>query len=439
MFWRFNMKMVKSLLLGTAAGLVAMSGAQAADLPVKAKPVQYVKICSLYGAGFYYIPGTDTCIKVGGFIRAEYNINAGGSFNPIKVGNFTRDLAENTIRVRAVISIDARAQTEYGTLRSYINTGWNTTNGVDSLYVPRGFIQLGGFTWGKAQSFYDFYSTPAYSNTTNVWGADTGGGGDTVAAYTAQLGNGLTATISLEDPLTRRTGIYSPTVATAAYAAGPELPDLVGNLNIAQTWGSAQIMGAVHQVNSSYYTPGTAATGHPSDAYGWAIGAGVTVKLPMLGAADSLSVEGDYTEGALKYAGGGLGSFLITHGQSTGGGFAADAVFTAGSSLQLSKGWSVVGGFQHSWTPQWKTSLYGTYGEVQYGSLAVSGADWNYSQVGSRTIWSPVANLDLSVDVMYQTLSTAARGTFGAIPAGNTVDDQSAWQAIFRVQRNFWP
>ena len=77
------MKMVKSLLLGTAAGLVAMTGAQAADLPVKAKPVQYVKICSLYGAGFYYIPGTDTCIKIGGFVRAEVNFNAGGSFAPI--------------------------------------------------------------------------------------------------------------------------------------------------------------------------------------------------------------------------------------------------------------------------------------------------------------------------------------------------------------------
>src|SRR5674476_1514959 len=101
------MKMVKSLLLGTAAGLVAMTGAQAADLPVKAKPVQYVKICSLYGAGFYYIPGTDTCIKVGGFIRAEYDLNAGGSFNPIKSGAFTRDTADNAIRVRAVISIDA--------------------------------------------------------------------------------------------------------------------------------------------------------------------------------------------------------------------------------------------------------------------------------------------------------------------------------------------
>ena len=60
------MKMVKSLLLGSAAGLVAVAGAQAADLPVKAKPVQYVKICSIYGAGFFYIPGTDTCIKIGG-------------------------------------------------------------------------------------------------------------------------------------------------------------------------------------------------------------------------------------------------------------------------------------------------------------------------------------------------------------------------------------
>ncbi len=71
------MKMVKSLLLGSAAGLVAVAGAQAADLPVKAKPVEYVKICSLYGAGYYFIPGTDVCLKVGGFVRAEINFNAG--------------------------------------------------------------------------------------------------------------------------------------------------------------------------------------------------------------------------------------------------------------------------------------------------------------------------------------------------------------------------
>ena len=73
------MKMVKSLLLGSAAGLVALTGAQAADLPVKAKPVEYVKVCSLYGAGFYYIPGTDTCIRIGGHIRAEVHVNSRGT------------------------------------------------------------------------------------------------------------------------------------------------------------------------------------------------------------------------------------------------------------------------------------------------------------------------------------------------------------------------
>ena len=74
------MKMVKSLILGSAAGLVAMSGAQAADLPVKAKAVEYVRICSLYGAGFFYIPGTDTCIKLGGYLRVDTTFNGGGAY-----------------------------------------------------------------------------------------------------------------------------------------------------------------------------------------------------------------------------------------------------------------------------------------------------------------------------------------------------------------------
>ncbi len=209
------MKMVKSLLLGSAAGLVAIAGAQAADLPVKAKPVQYVKICSLYGAGFYYIPGTDTCIKIGGWVRAEVNVNSLGSFNPYHVQNLDdRGKAEAYWRTRAITTIDARSQTEFGTLRSYLAGGWQWDNGGPSapgpanigsnIYLYRGFIQLAGFTAGRAQSFFDFYSTPAYSNTTNVWGSDTGGGGDNVFAYTAQFGNGLSATLSAEDAVSRR-------------------------------------------------------------------------------------------------------------------------------------------------------------------------------------------------------------------------------------------
>ena len=438
------MKMVKSLLLGTAAGLVAMTGAQAADLPVKAKPVQYVKICSLYGAGFYYIPGTDTCIKLGGWVRAEYDINAGGSFNPIKVSTYNRDSADNTIRARSIISVDVRNQTEYGTLRSYIAAGWqSTTTGTttstgtaaaDAVYFPRGFVQLGGWTWGKAQSFYDFWNTPVYTNTTNVWGADSGGSGDTVAAYTAQLGNGLSATLSLEDPLYRRVGITGPGVANPGYAAGPQYPDLVGNLNVTQAWGAAQIMGAVHQVESEYYVPGVPSSGNPSDAYGWAIGGGLTLKADMIGKGDTFTVEGDYTKGALKYLGSGIGSFAISHGVSKGAGVAVDAIYAAApvkTGLQLTSGWSVIGGYKHYWNPQWNTSLYASYGAIEYGNLAPAGSNWNYEQIGSRTVWTPVANLDLSVDVMYNKLGT------NKVVATNT--DQSIWQAIFRVQKNFWP
>ena len=74
------MKMVKSLILGSAAGLIAVGGAQAADLPLKAKAVEYVRICSLYGAGFYYMPGTDTCIKFGGYLRADTIVNSGNDY-----------------------------------------------------------------------------------------------------------------------------------------------------------------------------------------------------------------------------------------------------------------------------------------------------------------------------------------------------------------------
>jgi hypothetical protein len=100
----------KRLLLAAAAGLVTAGGAHAADMPVKAQPVQYVKICSVYGDGFYYIPGTDTCLKLGGYLRvqAEYNMGNGGvaaGTNATEDGQarFTRDLTNDVnYRVRAV-------------------------------------------------------------------------------------------------------------------------------------------------------------------------------------------------------------------------------------------------------------------------------------------------------------------------------------------------
>src|SRR5918992_4527363 len=105
------MKMVKSLLLGSAAGLVAVAGAQAADLPVKAKPVEYVKICTLYGDGFYYIPGTDTCIRFSGYVRADYNFNGRTPHVLGANGAQDRTVQRFSTRHRANFGVDTRTQT----------------------------------------------------------------------------------------------------------------------------------------------------------------------------------------------------------------------------------------------------------------------------------------------------------------------------------------
>src|SRR5688572_14413983 len=182
------MRVMKSLLLGAAAGLVATAGAQAADMPVKAKPVEYVKICSAYGAGFYYIPGTDICLRVGGAVRADYYHHATGAFPHIaqvgagSPGTYNRDEDSHAFRGRGYVILDARQNTAYGTLRAFTNVyvSFTTTSAVPAnvAEADRAFIQFAGFTFGRAQSFFDFYSfTGAYANLVTYNSSGTGATG----------------------------------------------------------------------------------------------------------------------------------------------------------------------------------------------------------------------------------------------------------------------
>src|SRR6266478_2049710 len=133
---RPTMKAAKKLILGSAAGLLAIGGAQAADLPVKAKAVEYVKICSLYGAGFYYIPGTDTCIKLGGYLRAEVALGTNSDFTlnqnvTTQGANGARNRLTNyyTARAREDLNIDTRTATEYGVVRTFFDGVFSWTTG----------------------------------------------------------------------------------------------------------------------------------------------------------------------------------------------------------------------------------------------------------------------------------------------------------------------
>ena len=230
--------------------------------------VQYVKICSLYGVGFYYIPGTDMCIKIGGWVRAEYGWGQNGNFAwGWANGNVNNRTTNNSdFRARGYITADARNQTEYGTVRGYIAVGVSENehggdvNASNHFSANRAFIQWAGFTFGRAQSFFDFYSNPATSYWGSFPGSDTGDGGWFVMGYTAQFGNGLSGSIAVEAP--RKTLIYClahcpPSVAAAGRRnqyGGFQAPDVVANLRIDQAWGSAQIMGALHDVNATYYS-----------------------------------------------------------------------------------------------------------------------------------------------------------------------------------------
>src|SRR4029453_9267606 len=116
------MNTARTLILSSAAGLMALSSAQAADLPVKAKAVEYVRICSLYGAGFFFIPGTDTCIKIGGYLRVDTTFNGGTHGAPAwngHLGQQNRYADYFTSRSRMALTVDTRTATEYGVVRTF--------------------------------------------------------------------------------------------------------------------------------------------------------------------------------------------------------------------------------------------------------------------------------------------------------------------------------
>jgi hypothetical protein len=413
------MKMVKSLLLGSAAGLVAVAGAQAADLPVKAKPVEYVKVCSLYGAGFWYVPGTDTCLKIGSYVRVQTSYHAEGGGVPIgandsateAAGRNTRtDTSDLAFRVRAATSVDLRTQTEYGTLRSYLEVGAEVTTGSSSAtnapFFDRGFIQFAGFTAGKIRSYFDVNSFAPYSYSNNRVSGDTGAAGIYGLAYTAQFGNGITASLSLEDGgsggngnsvgstgsrghLTQNlngvAGVSSLAIGanTATYDnKGWTVPDVVGALRIDQAWGYAQIAAALHDASAGYYTSavgdpcGAGANcvtlGHPGDAYGFALTGGFTLNDVLGMKGDQFGMQAAYAQGASGYVTRATGPWVMYNGNNAGFALTNDGVYVGGSSVELTTTWGINGFYQHFWNPKWRSSLYGGYVETDFNSNAKS-------------------------------------------------------------------
>ena len=372
-------------ILAVAGGLVVAGGAQAADLPsLKAAPVEYVRICDAYGAGFFYVPGTDTCLKVGGLVLAEtrafdpiYSI-AGTSFygqgqSHSAVGfipstsQYTNARSRDAYGYGALgrVELDARTKSEWGTLRSFVRvdsyfgssinaaTGAlnglgqgivNTTAGTsvarETTIVNKAFIQFAGLTAGRAQSLFDFYAD-AY-NYANLRGSNA-----TVAllAYTATFGNGFSASLSFEDQASRRAAVGSTIASTGTVTvngisagsfqgtpAGTRVPDIVGNVRLDQPWGAVQVSAAAHQVRASLFASGALATpataysfpALASNSYGFAVQGGVQLNADVIAPGDKLWLQAAYEQGAFGYIAGNNLSF--SYGAVGGNRFYGDGI-----------------------------------------------------------------------------------------------------------------
>jgi Porin subfamily len=292
------MTLIKSILLGSAAGIVAVASAQAADLPTKkAAPVEYVKVCNVGGITGWTLPGSDTCVKFSGYITAQFvggNLNTqynwgtldqaigaientGGTVpallttaagldprNTQRVLLAASNAQQNTTfyrsytgwSVRANFGFDMASNTAYGPLIGHFDLNVDAANGLDPLqygnpsniaYLNTGYLTWAGITAGKAQSFFSF--TGGGDNWANFFSPDRKGFNEPyLMAYTASFGGGFTATISAETPW----GVGASgggTISNGGYFntnSGPQ----VGTFNPAQiTFGGQKwpdIVGALH-------------------------------------------------------------------------------------------------------------------------------------------------------------------------------------------------
>ncbi|MGO4573907.1 porin [Microvirga sp. 2TAF3] len=451
------MKLVQSLLLGSVAGLTFIAGAQAADLPAKkAAPIDYVRVCSTYGTGFFYIPGTETCLRVGGRVRAEYLYSEPIERTDDAVGFY----------VRGRVQLDARTATAYGLLRSVVRfeitrRSGTPLNGVDgtittSPQVAEAFVQFGGLTAGRVISFFsdgdlptEHFGTLRFDDAPDV----------DLLAYTFTFGNGFSATLSIEDGLERRQNdfIAGGFAAVPLAFAGQRAPDLVGNLKYEGTWGGAQLSGAVHQIRSValinpatgpvIFGPGIAGT-VPDTDYGFAAAAYLHANLPTIAPGDAMWLAATYTNGALAYMNGGNSALnvdpfnaLVVNG---GLGLVDAFINPITGDIKRGHGWSIAGGFRHYWTPSIRQSVFGSYMRVEYGrgassvtpaGFVVGLTDFNEWRLGSNIIWSPVSGLDLGLEVIYARVDPRGR-VF--IPAtGLVFGQESGVEGRLRVQRDF--
>jgi len=436
------MNFTKGILLGSAASLLSFAAAQAADLPSKkSAPVEYVKVCSAYGAGFFFIPGTDTCLKIGGRVRADYAYVPGKDVvNAAGVATASKSAA-NTLgwEARGRIEFDARTNTAYGTVQTTAGIRLARVTGVldvasgassssASPTLEYAYVRFAGFTFGAARDNFAFMPSLTYG--AGHWGSFANGAKQ--LAYTATFGGGVSATIAVQDMVD--TSI--PASAVSSYAAYNVAPQINANVRIDQSWGAIQLMGAYGSVSQ------VTSTNSYNDTEGvWAIGAGAKINLPMLAAGDALYLTAAYADGMTEYTTNWTSFKSSAYRRDVGGAVMNHPSYVAYTTgIESVKSWGIAALLEHYWTPQYRSVLFGTYGQLDAPASAKA-ATWNGTtafgdatvwNVGTNFAWLPTKGLEIGVEVIYARVNQDVRN--GLVVTGRS---DSNVTGRFRVERTF--
>ncbi|AHG45723.1 membrane protein [Rhizobium leguminosarum bv. trifolii CB782] len=140
---------IRMVLLASAAAFAASTPVLAADAIVAAEPepVEYVRVCDAYGTGYFYIPGTETCLKIEGYIRFQVNVgDQPGGDNDSDWDAVTRGQVQFT----------AKSDTEYGPLTGVIVMQFNADNATDQeAILDSAYLDIAGFRAGLFYSWWD--------------------------------------------------------------------------------------------------------------------------------------------------------------------------------------------------------------------------------------------------------------------------------------------
>ncbi len=384
---------IKSLLLGSAAAMVAVSGASAADAIIAAEPepVEYVRVCDAFGAGYFYIPGTETCLKISGFVRFDVGFQGDNA-------DYSRNADDDPTRsytttTRGRLNIQAKEDTELGLLHAYIriqadigpdNSDENTGSTYDGGAVfDQAYFELGGLVAG--------YTETTWVSSKNGGASGFGSHSDNGLAYgygqSNQIGYNFTGS-----------NWFAAISANDDGDGSSYMPDFTGR--VGGVWGGATIF---------------LAAGYDQSAENFGVKLGLNTDI---GAAGNLIVQGFYADGPTRYGANNA---------------PANNTFINGAGTTFTPEWSILASYQQTFSPKFKASVGGQYSADYYSTavfgqtpLASANSGVDSWAVEGVMVWMPVTNFEVRGEVRYTSFSGGGIGSSSNSTTG-----------LFRLQRNF--